>query len=92
MEIQIEKCSSNKHAEINIVSYCPECLKYLCNKCLNWHTELFEEHKIVKLDEKNEIFIDKCKEENHNNKLEWYCKDHNSLCCFACLCKIKKEG
>ena len=24
--------------------------------------------------------------------MECYCKDHNSLCCFACLCKIKKEG
>ena len=43
------------------------------------------------MNEKNEIFLDKCKVENHNYKLEFYCKDHNNLCCLACICKIKVE-
>ena len=92
MEIQITKCSSSKHLEINAVSYCPECKKYLCNKCQNLHSELLAEHKIINLTEKNEIFIDKCKEKNHPNKLEFYCKDHNALCCGLCICKIKEYG
>ena len=92
MENQNVKCSSKKHAEIDAVSYCPECEKYLCNKCLNFHAEMLEGHKTIKLNEKKEIFIDKCKEENHNAKLEFYCKEHNILCCLGCISKIKAEG
>ena len=92
MEIQNSKCSLSKHKEVNAVSYCPECKKYLCNKCQNLHIELLEDHKIINLDEKKEIFIDKCKEENHPNKLEFYCKEHNVLCCIACTAKFKEEG
>ena len=92
MEIKNEKCSSSKHAEMNAVSYCPECKKYWCNKCLNFHAEMFEDHKAINLNQKNEIFINKCKEENHNDKLEFYCKDHNTLCCTLCTSKIKKKG
>ena len=89
MEIKNEKCS--KHSEINAVSYCPECKKYFCNKCQNFHFET-ENHKIIILNEITEIFIDKCKEENHINKLEFYCKEHNTLCCLACISKIKENG
>ena len=92
MEIQNVKCSSSKHSEINAVSYCNECKKYLCNKCLNLHTELLEDHKVINLNEKNEIFIDKCKEKNHPCKLEFYCKEHNILCCLGCISKIKEKG
>ena len=84
MEIKQAKCSSSKHAEINAVSYCPECKKYLCNKCQNFHLEMLEDHKVIKLNQNNEIFIDKCKVENHNDQLEFYCKDHNTLSCKAC--------
>ena len=24
--------------------------------------------------------------------LDYFCKNHNSLCCVACLCKIKGKG
>ena len=92
MEVQNPKCSSKKHVDINAVSYCPECNKYLCNKCLNFHSEMFEGHKTINLNEKNEIFIDKCKIENHNAKLEFYCKEHNTLCCAMCISKIKEKG
>ena len=82
MENQNQKCSFKKHADINAVSYCPECKKYLCNKCEKFHEET-EDYKIIYLNEKKEIFIDECKEENHNAKLEFYCKEHNTLCCLA---------
>ena len=53
MEIKNEKCSSSKHSEINAVSYCPECKKYFCNKCQNFHSEV-DEHKIINL---NSFFL-----------------------------------
>ena len=92
MEIQNAKCSSIKHIEINANSYCPECKKYFCNKCLNFHNEIFGDHKAINMNKNNKIFIDKCKEENHNDKLEFYCKEHNILCCVGCTSKIKEKG
>ena len=91
MEIRNAKCSSSKHADVNAVSFCPDCKKYFCNKCQNFHSEIFENHKVINLNQKDEIFVDKCKEENHPNKLEFYCKDHNILCCVACISKYKEK-
>ena len=92
METQVKKCSSNKHSEIDAISYCQECKRSFCNKCQNLHSELFEEHKIINLNiDLNEIFIDLCKQKNHNYKYEFFCKTHNTLCCSICISKIKDE-
>ena len=44
------------------------------------------------MDENKEIFIDKCQEKNHNDKLEFFCKNHNKLCCVACISKIETNN
>ena len=89
MEIQ-KKCSNKKHSEINAVSFCQECNLYLCNKCTNYHIEYLENHHNYNLDKDNQdIFTGICKEVNHKINLRYYCKNHNTLCCAACLCKIK---
>ena len=32
-------------------------------------------------------------EDSHqNHKLKYFCKNHNKLCCSACLSKIKTKG
>jgi len=81
------------HSEIDAVNYCQECKLFLCNKCLNFHSVLHENHSLYNLDKDlNAIFTDICKYENHLYKLEFYCKNHNELCCLACICKIIKEG
>jgi len=92
MENQKKKCSLNKHSEIDAIIYCQKCKEYFCNKCQNHHNEIFENHQIISLNNSNDIFIDKCKENNHINKLEFFCKNHNILCCCACITKIKEEG
>jgi hypothetical protein len=93
MENLKKKCSSQKHSEIDAISYCQQCKIYLCNKCQNLHSELFENHITFNLDKDfNYIYLDICKQENHYNKLDFFCKDHNVLCCPACISKIKKEG
>ena len=92
MEIQRKKCSANKHSDTNAVSYCQACDKYLCSKCQNFHSELFEDHTIYKLDKDlKEMFINICKENNHHIKLDFFCKTHNILCCSSCICKIKND-
>ena len=93
MENIKKKCSLNKHSESDAISYCQQCKAYLCNKCHNLHPEVHDNHNLINLDKNlNEIFIDICKEEGHNNKLEFFCKNHNSLCCLGCVCKIRVKG
>ena len=47
MEHNKKKCSNKKHKEVNAISYCKECNKYVCNKCSNYH-ELFDDQISMK--------------------------------------------
>ena len=89
-----KKCSNKKHSELNAVSYCVYCNLYLCNKCVNMHIEYLSSHNIINLDKNNkeEIFTGICKEINHKDKLKFYCKNHNELCCAACITKLETKG
>ena len=92
MENQI-KCSSEEHKEIDAISFCPECRLYMCNKCQNLHSSpLFKSHHPFNFNKEAEIFTGFCKEKNHPMKLEYFCKEHNQLCCAACLCKVNDNG
>ena len=87
------KCSNKKHQEIDAINYCIECNLYLCNKCLNYHSELIENHHTTNLDKNiHDIFTGFCSEPNHNIELTFFCKTHNKLCCAACLSRIKEKG
>ena len=88
----IKKCSFKEHQEINATSYCRECRNYMCNKCDNIHSGYCPNHHKYNLDKDiNEIFTGFCKEENHL-ELSFFCKNHNQLCCAACISKIKGKG
>ena len=89
---QKKKCSSKSHSEIDAIVFCQKCNKYMCNKCQNYHSEMFYEHQTINLNNLNEVFIDTCQENNHINRLEFYCKDHNILCCAYCIIKFKEKG
>ena len=92
MEDRNKQCSNEEHKDIEAISYCQDCKIYICNKCSNHHKELFKNHQAYNLGNNQEIFIDKCKEKNHPLKLEFYCKNHNQLCCAACLTKVETKG
>ena len=93
MENNKIKCSSKEDKDIDAISYCGECKIYICNKCEKFHKKLFSEHQVYNLDKSIEdIYTGFCKELNHSNKLIFFCKNHNTLCCAACLCKIEKDG
>ena len=93
------KCYSKGHVEIVPNYYCPQCKIYMCEKCEISHSNLFyqKNHILINLDkdkdkEINDIFTGYCKENNHLEKLEYFCKTHNKLCCSSCIVKIKREG
>ena len=94
MENIKKKCSFKAHSEIDAIGYCIECKIYFCNKCQSHHSGLFENHHVLDDLNKNltEIFTGYCKELNHHNKLEYFCKKHNKLCCDSCIVKRKGEG
>ena len=89
MEHNKKKCSNKKHKEVNAISYCKECNKYICNKCSNHHQELFDDHHIYNLDKDiNEIFINICQEENHQNKLNDFRLIFNKKIMYNIIVKI----
>ena len=91
MEIE-RKCSLEEHKEINAIKYCPECHIYMCNKCESMHSTLLKNHHPCNLNKGEEIFTGYCSEKDHRDKLEFYCKNHNQLCCAACIAKLKGKG
>ena len=93
MKNNIKKCSFKKHSDIDAITYCKECNVFMCNKCLNSHPDFLENHHKYNIDKNFEdIFTGICHEENHKNELEYFCNDHNQLCCVACICKIRGKG
>ena len=85
-----EKCSLSTHANEKAKSYCCECKIYMCKKCENFHSNLFNNHHQYDLNNnKNNIFTGLCKIKKHSMQLEYFCETHNLLCCAACLCNIK---
>ena len=92
MNKQIKKCYNQDHQNVEAVYYCLECKIYICNKCENFHSKLFNGHHIYTLDKNiSEIFTGFCKEGNHYDKLEYFCKSHNQLCCSGCIAKLKRK-
>ena len=64
----------------------------MCNKCGKTHLSWFKTHKSYQLNKDEDFFTGYCLEKNHPNKLEFFCRDHNQLCCANCLCVINKKG
>ena len=91
--MEIKFCSNSEHQKINAIKYCVECKIYMCNKCEKLHSGLFNSHNLHNIDKDfNDIFINFSKEDNHYDKLEFFCKTHNKLCCSACIAKVRKKG
>ena len=93
MEFDIQKCSSKDHSNNDAFIYCYNCQIYLCKKCESFHSNLFQNHSLYKLDQNiKDIFTGYCQKDNHNQILEFYCKTHNELCCASCICVLKGKG
>jgi len=86
------KCSSKEHEKLDAISYCQQCNINMCNKCDNYHKNLCQFHTSYNINKnKNDIFNEYCTEKGHNNKIEYFCGNHNQLCCDSCIIKIKNK-
>jgi len=93
MEITKKNCSFEEHKETDAIIYCVRCQIYMCNKCENLHSKLFKNHQIFSLDKDiKDIFTGFCNEKEHFQKLDFFCKNHNQLCCAFCISKIKTDN
>ncbi len=89
----IKTCSLKQHSELKAICYCQQCDIYMCDTCKMNHSELCQNHIPYNLsNEKQNIFTGICKITNHSDKLYYFCKNHNELCCAACITKIKGKG
>ncbi len=87
-----KKCTSKDHDKTEANSFCDICKIYICKKCENMHSIIFPNHKIYNINEDlNQIFTGICREKNHSNKLNYFCKTHNVLCCVECISPITEK-
>ena len=88
MQDQNYKCSV--HKDIDAIRCCGECNAFYCNKCEKHHSELYENHQTFQINkDTDELFTGFCQENDHQKRLYYLCKDHNTLCCSSCISKIK---
>ena len=86
-----KNCSSKKHEKLKATNFCQDCRLYMCEKCTEHHKEFYA-HQILDIKVLEESFTGICKEANHLNSLDYYCKTHKQLCCDSCIIKFKKNG
>ena len=92
MEIKNKKCSLKEHSDIDAIIICVDCNLNLCKECEIFHSNFCKEHKTYNLEKDyKEIFSGYCQENNHQIKLEYFCRTHNILCCAKCITKIKNK-
>ena len=93
MEIQKKCCSFQGHEKIISSIYCINCKVFMCTKCELFHSKLLPNHKIFKTDNMNieDIPQELCQQEKHNIEFQYFCKNHNILCCAKCITKIKNK-
>ena len=93
MESNKKNCSFQGHEKIPANIYCITCKIYMCNKCESFHSKLLQNHKVYTIDKINEEDISQefCQQEKHNIELQYFCRNHNQLCCAKCITKIKNK-
>ncbi|XP_052780473.1 nuclear factor 7, brain-like [Mya arenaria] len=81
-------CSKCEENDLNTEAqhFCPECEHYLCDKCERIHGEYFKKHVVYGRGDIQKwagFSIDRC--DQHGEKLNVHCDDHQELCCHVCV-------
>ena len=73
-----------KH-NIDVIKFCKECKKNMCEKCFEGHEQLFSDHHIVDVTDSNgKNFVNTiCN--THNKEYSYYCKTCKISLCNACV-------
>ena len=93
-QVTCDNCTTN-----NAASYCKECTRFLCPKCISFHKNWapFDDHKIASLDEVSnsvsELLPEKqeIKCSTHNKPLEILCGTCDKLICLHCTVRIHRD-
>ena len=74
MEDKNKTCSKKLHEKIEAIIYCQECKIYMCDKCKQLHSDLFDSHNIINLETKindtQNMVIPNGKYEKYDSKFE----------------------
>ncbi|XP_052680150.1 uncharacterized protein LOC128160887 [Crassostrea angulata] len=89
----MKHCMFCKREELTVLAkhWCKSCAEPLCNDCKRFHKRvpILQNHKIVDLNDEENLKEDIDMDENcsiHKEKtLDFFCQDHNKLCCSACF-------
>ena len=76
-----------KNHGLDYINYCSDCRKYLCEKCMISHNDLFTKHNIETVSEE---FLKNINNQSLQEKCPHHNKDFNNYChtCKECLCSI----
>ena len=86
-------CSLEDHKEKKAIKECENCDIKLCQECSKFHSKYLPLHNLILINNEKSFYSKiNCSQENHNKiPLNYYCQNHNELCCAFCLC-IKEEN
>ena len=73
-----------KH-NIEVIKFCKECKKNMCEKCFEGHEQLFSDHHILDVTDSNAKNIANTICNNHNKEYSYYCKTCKISLCNACV-------
>ncbi|WAR05012.1 hypothetical protein MAR_020381, partial [Mya arenaria] len=81
-------CSKCEEHDINTYAqhFCTECEHYLCDKCVKLHNGYHKTHTVYGRGDIQKwagYAMAMC--DQHGNKLEVHCDDHQDLCCHVCV-------
>ena len=84
-DFSCSKCEENDY-NAEAQHFCPQCEHYLCDKCVKLHNVYHNKHTVydrADIDKWVGFSLDRC--DQHGNKLEVHCDDHQELCCHICV-------
>lgn len=85
-------CSLDDHKDKEAIIECENCDIKLCNECSKIHKKYLPKHNLILMNSLESFYLKyNCSYENHNKILNYYCENHNELCCALCLC-IKEDS
>lgn len=81
-----EPCSTLKKTR-NAGSWCMDCEESLCSYCVSSHKSFkgFKDHHIVDIKFRDSYTMLNMKCERHEKEPEYYCSQHEVMCCRDCL-------
>ncbi|CAC5383953.1 unnamed protein product [Mytilus coruscus] len=88
---QCEPCSTLKK-DRNAASWCMDCEESLCSYCVSSHKSFkgLKNHHIVDIKFRDSYSMLNLKCEKHSKEPEYYCSQHEEICCRDCLAEQHK--